>query len=79
MELTGYYGYYRKKMFFSHFCPLSVYNPRVQILPVKYQKSSLLDKGSALTFLVPDMVASMVHAMDHLTRGPGFNVDTLTT
>ncbi len=22
------------------------------------------------------MVASMVHAMDHLTRGPGFNVDT---
>jgi hypothetical protein len=51
----------------------------MQILPVKYWKNFLLDKGSALTFLVPDMVASMVHAMDHLTGGPGFNVGTLTT
>ncbi len=43
---------------------VSIYNPRMQILPVQYQKSSLLDKGSTLTFLVPDMVASMVCALD---------------
>jgi hypothetical protein len=37
----------------------------------------LLGKGSALTFLVPDMVDSMVHAMDHCNHGSGFNVGTL--
>ncbi len=47
--------------------------------PLSTRKVPLLDKGSTLTFLVPDMVASMDHSMDHLTLGPGFNVCTLST
>jgi hypothetical protein len=46
--------------------------------PLCTREVPLLDMESALTFLVPDMVASVVHAMDHLTHDPGINVCTPT-